>query len=73
MKCKVCSRRFKLNKRNKYLVEKSGGLVAWALPEEIYEAFDCPRCGCQNIVNVRKTMIYGESIIADRKGDECDE
>lgn len=73
MKCKACSRRFKLNKRNKYLIEKSGGLLACALPEEIYEAFDCPRCGCQNIVNIRKTMIYGESIIVGKKGDEYDE
>lgn len=73
MKCKVCSRKFKLNKRNKYLIEKSGGLLACALPKEIYEAFDCPRCGCQNIVNIRETMIYVESIIANRKGDERDE
>ena len=69
MKCKVCSRRFKLNKRNKYLIEKSGGLLACALPKEIYEAFDCPRCGCQNIVNVRETMIYREKIICGEEAD----
>lgn len=69
MKCKVCSRRFKLNKRNKYLIEKSGGLLACALPKEIYEAFDCPRCGCQNIVNIREVMIYGEKIICGEEAD----
>ena len=55
MKCKICGKRFKMQKENKYLV-KAGekefeGLIRAA---KVFEAFDCPQCGCQNIVNIRE-------------------
>lgn len=59
MKCKVCNKRFKLLSNKKYLVEVNGGSLFQPL-KEIYEAFDCPKCGCQNIVNTRKNNIVGE-------------
>ena len=60
MKCKVCGKHMNLNKKNKYeivkdryeILEPTKGFVS----QIIYEAFDCPRCGCQNIVNVREDM-----------------
>lgn len=44
-----------MQKENKYLV-KAGekefeGLIRAA---KVFEAFDCPQCGCQNIVNIRE-------------------
>lgn len=58
MKCKICGKRFKLIKENRYLAtENTGVLAAMAKPSKIFEAFDCPRCGCQNIVNIREETV----------------
>lgn len=55
MKCKICGKRFKLMKENRYLVtEKIGALEGLTKAAKIFEAFDCPHCGCQNIVNIRE-------------------
>ena len=64
-KCKVCGRLFRLKKENRYLIEKRAeNILVAALSTAItYECFDCPRCGCQNVCNVREvngTMIGGE-------------
>lgn len=59
-KCKTCGRRFRLLAKNRYEVVRiptpSKGL--WMLDskpmeEKVYfNAFDCPHCGCQNIMGV---------------------
>ena len=55
MICKVCKKLFIPKKENKYTVTKVPvGLAALTAPAIVYEAFDCPRCGCQNIVNQRE-------------------
>ena len=55
MKCKVCGKRFALAKENKYeIVKEPTGLGVLTEQTKIYEAFDCPRCGCQNIVNIKE-------------------
>lgn len=55
MKCKVCGKRFKLLKENRYEVVKIPvGLNCLTEGSVTYEAFDCPRCGCQNIVNIKE-------------------
>ncbi len=55
MKCKICGKRFKLMKENRYLAtEKIGALEGLTKASKIFEAFDCPHCGCQNIVNIRE-------------------
>ena len=53
MKCKVCSKRIKLVAAKKYLVVKEKSLLDFSA-KTVYEAFDCPACGCQNIVNIRE-------------------
>ena len=54
-KCKVCGRRLRLLKENKYeIVQKPVGMNALTQGTKIYEAFDCIKCGCQNIVNIRE-------------------
>ena len=63
MICKVCKRRFVANKNDKYLVQKDRSIIdAIMTAPATYEAFDCPKCGCQNIVNVREPEVNYESI-----------
>lgn len=54
MRCKVCRRRFTARKDNKYTVTEQKGFEIIPTPRKIYECFDCPKCGCQNIVNIRE-------------------
>jgi ssDNA-binding Zn-finger/Zn-ribbon topoisomerase 1 len=63
MICKVCKSYYKAKKENRYeVVESKGALSAIAAPARVFEAFDCPKCGCQNIVNVRESKRYTEPI-----------
>ena len=55
MICKVCKRRFVANKNDKYLAQGVRSITDAIMTAPVtYEAFDCPKCGCQNIVNVRE-------------------
>ena len=57
MKCKVCGKRFKAIKENRYeVVKHPEGLQVLTQSSTTYEAFDCPKCGCQNIVGVREVV-----------------
>ena len=58
MKCKICGKRFKLIKENRYLAaEKLITFDALTKLPKTFEAFDCPHCGCQNIVNIREKTV----------------
>lgn len=46
MKCKICGKRFKLTKDRLYHVPKLFG--------QCIECTDCPRCGCQIMLNIRE-------------------
>lgn len=50
-RCKLCGAHYELNKADKYLLKVNSGIF---LPPETYECYDCPKCGCQVIANVRK-------------------
>lgn len=47
-RCKVCGKRLNFDKTKRYEINKS------PVVSKVYEAFDCERCGCQNIVNIRE-------------------
>lgn len=64
MICKICKKYFKARKEDKYLAQKPRGLSDLASAPTTFEAFDCPKCGCQNIVNVREPEVKYESIPA---------
>lgn len=53
MKCKVCGKRFKLLAQNRYevVVRPEGALGVLTASVKHFNAFDCPHCGCQNIVS----------------------
>lgn len=61
MKCKVCGKRFKALKENRYeAIKRPSGINIIVEDSIIYEAFDCPKCGCQNIVNIREEKINND-------------
>lgn len=58
-KCKVCGKPLRLRKDDLYVVEKKDNtlLGAFTTQTQYFEAFDCPKCGCQNIVGVREVRV----------------
>ena len=46
-RCKVCGKRLNFDKAKRYEIKKTS-------ITKTYEAFDCEKCGCQNIVNIRE-------------------
>ena len=57
-KCKVCNKEFELQRKDHYIARDSGKTGLSALvgssEEELYDTFDCPHCGCQNVMQKRK-------------------
>ena len=57
-KCKICSKEFELKKEFHYISrdKETTGIVNVAKKEEvkIFDTFDCPHCGCQNVMQERK-------------------
>lgn len=67
MECKVCGKDFELKLDNHYIardeeIERCGivGIVGNNTDKEskLYDTFDCPFCGCQNIVQERKRPAF---------------
>jgi hypothetical protein len=57
MKCKVCGKKLQLRPSLRYEVVKAPtGIKALTDDTVIYECFDCQKCGCQNIVNIREGL-----------------
>ena len=62
-KCKVCKKRFGLQKKNKYQIYVAPvGISCIVEGGKTFEAYDCPYCGCQNIVNIREVGTLVESL-----------
>ena len=62
-RCKICGRFFRLKSENRYEVSDRQlvpALTSLIKKATVFEAFDCPWCGCQNIVNVRETNEVSE-------------
>ena len=65
IKCKVCGKCFVLKRENKYLITKNPvGFNVLTTGDTVYECYDCPKCGCQIIANIRE-MGAGEMEVAD--------
>lgn len=52
--CKVCGKIFAMSKGTHYVAVSKYNLLS--MPT-YYDAFDCPWCGCQNIVGERYTCL----------------
>lgn len=58
MKCSICGKRFVPRKENVYQVSESANVLAKLVtPDAIYDAIDCPRCGCQKKLAIRMSRI----------------
>ena len=60
--CKVCGRDFPLMAEEHYVarnVEKKGIIPVISGNDESvwFDAFDCPHCGCQNVMQSRKRLV----------------
>ena len=60
--CKVCGRDFPLIAEEHYMAQdpqRVGAIVNMVNTDKAfeYDAFDCPHCGCQNIMQERKQEI----------------
>lgn len=62
MECKICGKEFELKKDSHYIAreEEVTGITTIAKKEEVslWDSFDCPYCGCQNIVQQRKRTAF---------------
>lgn len=65
LKCGVCGCEFNATIEKHYISrdEKATGIVALSGGSEAleYDAFDCPQCGCQFIVQPRKRQVNREN------------
>ena len=53
-KCRACGKRFMPSKETTYqVIEKVIGLAALGATNKVYDAADCPRCGCQHLLGIR--------------------
>lgn len=60
IKCKVCNYRFVPKAENKKVIVESLSIHNALSGRKYYEAFDCPMCDCQNIVNIREGGVPDE-------------
>ncbi len=63
-KCKICGKRMKLKAADRYEVKirKEKLMLVMTIPplrteDAIAECFDCPRCGCQNLMQIREVNL----------------
>lgn len=76
IECKICGRIFALNAEETYVARdiKQQG-IAMALKSEetkIYDAIDCPHCGCQNILQERKRDLNDDILYSLEEDTEDD-
>lgn len=50
IECKVCGAEFQADSRAHYLAKEEKGLGGALCGNKTHDAFDCPICGCQNLV-----------------------
>lgn len=73
-KCKICGAEFMLKKENRYLCKEVVSIPDTFNGKKsiIHEAFDCPVCGCQNVVNERYIDIVSIGLTQCNILDMCE-
>lgn len=76
--CKVCGRDFPLMAEEHYIAQdpqRVGVLANLANTDKAteYDVFDCPHCGCQNVMQVRKSIWFPEVCECDEQKEETEE
>lgn len=73
--CKVCGREFPLMIEEHYIAHDSQriGVLANLVNTDKaieHDAFDCPHCGCQNVMQVRKSLWVPEKCDEKEESEE---
>lgn len=75
IKCNVCGEQVELRKENRYevLIKASTLQKSFGIKDRLYEAFDCPNCGCQMLMQERFPAAKEEVKVAedDSSSKEC--
>lgn len=55
IKCSICGEQVELRKENRYEIVIEAGTLqkSFGAKDHLYEAFDCPHCGCQMLMQER--------------------
>lgn len=72
IKCSTCGKHVKLRKENRYevVIKAEAWQKSFGAKDRLYDAFDCPRCGCQMLMHERFPA-KNEIKIAEERADEC--
>lgn len=77
LKCNVCGLDFPATMSGHYIARDNGKtgmkVIVGYDEEQLYDAFDCPACGCQLIVQARKRMFATMAPFTTSFGDDDDE
>lgn len=61
LKCKICGHEFMATNERHYVSRDEGltgiSAISGGTESKEYDTFDCPQCGCQNIVQSRKRSV----------------
>ena len=49
-KCNVCNNGFYVLKNKLYSVQENKGITGVISGADVFDAMDCPVCGCQNVI-----------------------
>ena len=76
--CKVCGRDFPLIFEDHYIVQDPRKIGAFANlmntdKEMEFDAFDCPHCRCQNVMQERKPIWMPEACGCDKQEEESED
>lgn len=75
--CGVCGAKFELHTLYHYIARDNGvtGLMTEFTREQeetIYDAFNCPHCGCQYIAQERKRTFYDDIYVVEPSDDDTE-
>lgn len=78
LKCKICDCEFVPEKKEHYVARTDGktGVVSMFQSNDetgLFDAFDCPQCGCQVIAQERKRSFYMGENIKEEETEESEE
>lgn len=78
IKCKICDCEFVPEKKEHYIARTDGktGVVAVFQSNDetgLFDAFDCPQCGCQVIAQERKRVLYMGENVKEEETEEPEE
>lgn len=56
--CSTCGRTFELKQENRYVTKSNNAMTLFtSFVTKKYDTFDCPHCGCQNIMEERLSEV----------------